>query len=284
MATFVTSSTLPKSKAKETTLTLLGILAEYLVELGLLNTRRRFTIDHAISQLRSYAIGVKGSGFPFAHSTVLDLQFIQIIDEIINFRPAISRQLREFLNAHFDMMSISASTSKEYNPTKFAMENQKKILEVNSRYSETVRRFGKRQNDRILLYALFYAHILKTETIEFSFVQQFKDELKRFKLDKKYDAEEIFSILGKVQKGKEWKTDGRAIRDCLGHNAYTLEFKKRTWSIHFHSTKKGHIYNKKFSKDVFIVFMNNTDLLYRSSLMILFAIIAITLIKQHFLK
>ena len=277
---FVTTSKLSKTNAGITAIALLGILLGYFTEMGLYAPKRKFTIAHAITQLRSYEYGVKGSGFPKSQSNVLDKQFEQIMEEIIKFRPSISHQLSTFLNANFDMMSISEKTSKTYNPTKYAMENKDKILDVNARYFETVKRFRNRQNDRVLLYALFYAHILKTETIEYSFVTQFKDEIIRFGLDKRYNAEEIFSVLGKVKNKKEWKTDGRAIRDCLGHNAYRLEFKNKTWNIYF----KSNIYEKKFSKAQFIAFMNDTDLLYRSSLMILFAIITITLIKQHFLK
>jgi len=139
---------------------------------------------------------------------------------------------------------------------------------------------------------LFYVHILRIESIEYSFVSDFKETLRKYGLEKNFDADEIFSVKKKVQKGwgknkktgrkqRKWRTDGRAIRDCLGHNLYDLDFTKKPWKIKFKGTKKGFEYKRSFNRDSFIRFMNDTDLLYRTSLMLLFTIFTLTLCKQH---
>ncbi|MGI0072599.1 MAG: hypothetical protein ACREA3_02160 [Nitrosotalea sp.] len=281
MAKFVTTSKMPKPQAKKTTLDILDMVISYGVELNKL--RFSYTLLNAINQIKKIKDSVNGIGDPLKYPQVIDLQFNTMVSGLIGFRPAVSYQLEQFWSALLDMMTISGKTKKEYNPSKFAMENKEKILEVNDKYLETVRRFNKNHDDRIILFSLFYVHILKVETIEYSFVQQFKDELKKFNLTSKYDAEEIFSVNGKVPSDKEWITDGRAIRNCLGHNAYELKNHNSSWSIHFRDTKKGHVYDKTFTRDQFIRFENDMDLLYRSSLFLLFIIIANTLIKQHLL-
>jgi len=235
------------------------------------------------------------NNIPLKYSNVLDQQFLIFVNKIISFRLDISSKLKEFWEAQIEIMDISEKKGIPYNPSKYAMNNKEQILSVNSIYTKSANRFAKNQSDEVLLYALFYSHILKIESIEYSFLSDFNETLKTFGLEKKYDAEEIFSVNGKVQRGWEynkktkkkvkklWRTDGRAVRDCLGHNLFELDFSKNPWKIKFSSSKKGYEYNQIFNKNSFITFMNNTDLIYRCSIMLLFTIFVLTLCKQHLL-
>jgi len=291
VCTFVTSSTLSKPVAKTATLSLFEIIIPFAHELEKIKPSP--PIQTAIKQLIREKIKIQNN--TVLNPSVLDTEFAYFVKQIINFRSSISSNLQQFWDAQIDMMDISDKKNKPYNPAKYAMENKKTILVVNSRYEKAAIKFSKNLDNEVLLYSLFYAHILRIETIEYSFLADFKDSLKNFGLLKKYDAEKIFSVKRKVKKGwiidkktkkmkKAWRTDGRAIRDCLGHNAYDLDFSKDPWKIKFKSTKKGYEYNKSFNRDSFVSFMNNTDLLYRSSLMMLFTIFTLTLCKQHFSK
>lgn len=289
MAPSVVTSRLPKQQAKKLVLDLLDIVITYAEELSQL--KPSYNMLNTIREMKSVEDDVKNN-IPLKFSIVVDAKFLLLTNQIINFRSSISWNLKQFWEAQIDMMEISATSKKHYEPTKQAMANKDKILEVNARYEKTAKRYAKNQNDEVLLYALFYNHILKTETIEHSLLKQFKETLVYFALSKNYDAERIFSVTDKIQKGwkkkkgkkiKVWRTDARAIRDCLGHNLYKLNFQKDPWKVHFKSTRKGFEYDKIFTKNSFTKFMNDTDLLYRSSLMLLFHIVALTIIKQHLL-
>jgi len=291
MANFVTTSTLSKKQARDTTLNLFEIIIPFGKDL--LKIKQTPTLQNAVKEMELIHRDVLNN-IPLKHPNVLDLQFSIFIKQIIFFRPSISSNLQQFWDAQLKMMTISEKNGIPYNPSKYAMINKENILIVNSSYEKAANRFSKNRDDEVLLYALFYAHILRIESMEYSFLTDFYESLKKFRLSNKYDAEEIFSVKGKVQNGwnknkitgkkkRLWKTDGRAIRDCLGHNLYELDFSKKPWSVKFNNLRKGFEYKKKFTRDSFVSFMNNTDLIYRSSLMMLFAIFALTLCKQHLL-
>ena len=83
---------------------------------------------------------------------------------------------------------------------------------------------------------------------------------------------------------QEWRTDARAIRDCLGHNLFELKFNNTSLTeIHFKGTKPGFEFQETFTKHEFMTLLNHTDLLYRGSFHLLFVIISLILIKKHLL-
>ena len=291
MANFVTSSTLSKTIAKSSVLALFDIIIPFGQEL--LTKKPTHTRHNSIQELTKVRDSVKND-IPLRFSSVLDIQFTNFINQLIKFRPSIAIQLKNFWDAQTKIMDISAKQNKDYNPAKYASENVETIMTVNSRYTKVANTFSQNLDDEVLLYSLFYVHILRVESIEYSFVSDFKETLRNFGLENKIDADKIFSVKNKVQKGwgknkktgkkqKEWRTDGRAIRDCLGHNLYDLDFTKKPWKIKFRGTKKGFEYTASFNRDSFIQLMNSFDLLYRTCLMLLFTIFTLTLCKQHFL-
>lgn len=99
-----------------------------------------------------------------------------------------------------------------------------------------------------------------------------------------YDPEDIFSATNKVCKGNEWRTDARAIRDALSHNKYVFEHNDISWKVIFDNTEYGYNFKKTFTNSEFYQYMNNTDAIYRGSIMLLNAFISMILIKQHCIK
>lgn len=274
------SSKLARSKAERVALGALNNVREFANELY----KRKDTIElqNAILELDELEHRIKGTSNRLRREIEVDAHFEQVTNQILNFTPEISPQLRNFWNAHMEIATIAASNDRSYIPMKYAEDNQEKILLVNDRYEKVVDRMNKDPDDEIHIYSLFYGHILRTEVIEYSFVKQFRELLTDFGLTSKYDPEEIFSVTDKVRIDKDWRTDAREIRNALSHNEFELDFSKSPWEIRFDNKKSK--FKKTFNRSEFLKFNNHTDLLYRSTLMVIFGLISRTVIKQHLLQ
>jgi len=273
------SSKISKSQVISVALGALNIIREYANELY--QRKQTAELQNAILELDELEQRIQGKSKPLKTELEVDAHFQQVTNQILDFTPEISSQLHSFWNAHIEIATLAATSGRSYMPMKYAEDNREKILKVNERYTKVVEKMNKDPNDEISIYALFYVHNLRTEVIEHSFVAQFKELLTGFNLLAKYDPEEIFSVVSKVGKGKDWRTDARAVRDALSHNKFELVFSGSTWEIQFNNKKHG--FKKTFTRSEFIQFNNHTDLLYRSTLMLIFGLIARTVIKQHLL-
>jgi len=279
--TKVISTEFSKSHAKIVALNTLDAVRGYAKELYKRNPLVK--LEYSIMELDELESRIKGNSNPLRASIEVDAHFHQITHEIVNFLPQISSQLAQFWKAHLEVATIAESNSKPYTIMGYIDDNQKQILEVDERYRIVSDRIRINQNDEIAVYSLFYIHILRTEIIEYNFLKQFKEMLIDFELNEKYDAEEIFSANNKISKGNVWRTDARAIRDALSHNKYELTFTDSDWKIHFHNNEEGYNYDKIFKKEDFFRFQTDTDILYRSTLMLVLNLISRTVIKQHLL-
>lgn len=283
MVNFVNASSLSKSQAEKTALDCIAIVKEYLD--GVNQISPALTIELAKGELEELEDRIRGKSNVLKTNAEVDAHFTPAINITINHFQDIKNNLQKFWNAHMDALEDSHNSGRQYNAMKYAMENKEKILEVDSRYREVVEQYKKNQDDKTTIYALFYVHILKTETLEHAFIKQFKEILSNFNIINNYDPEEIFSATQKYTKSNGWRTDARAIRDCLGHNLFKLDFNGRQFNkISFTATRQGLEFQEIFTRNEFIQFLNNTDLLYRGTMQLLFIITGLVLIKQHLLQ
>jgi hypothetical protein len=79
--------------------------------------------------------------------------------------------------------------------------------------------------------SLLLIHLIRTETIEHIIVKQISHAVNQFGLTEKYDVFEMCSITHKVQKGKKWVTDVRALRDAIAHGHFHVKTGEKDWSI-----------------------------------------------------
>lgn len=276
----IESGQISKSDAIKIALGTLNLVRDFAKELH--KRKNTLQMENAIAELDELELRITGDSSPLQKNIEVDAHYQPVTNEIINFSPNLSSQLNKFWEAHIEIATIAESTGKSYMPMKLAEENREKILAVNEKYLKIAEVVRRDPNNEISMYALFYIHVLRTEVIEFSFIQQFKDLLTEFGLTGKYDPEEIFSATNKIGKNNEWKTDARAIRDALAHSKYEIDFIKSPWEIHFKNTKKH--FDKIFDRHEFLQFYYDTDILYKSTLMLIFGLITRTIIKQHLIK
>ena len=145
------------------------------------------------------------------------------------------------------------------------------------------------KNDRISIYALFYNHILKTESTEYAFINalaEFIRKIKEYDSSVNINIRDIFSVTHAVQSKKyKFITDGRTIRNLLAHNQFKLIFNDNSWSVHFKSPFEWDFaYHRTFSDDQFIQFVTVTDLLYKSTFTIIALIMLINILKTRFVR
>lgn len=276
----VTSRELSSTFARDIAIKSLDLVKTYLENLN--SHEYRVKRETAIMSLEELKLRVMGKSAPLTHYRQSDILIVTAVDQIICIQKDVSSKLRHFWMAHTNMSALAESQKKKYQPQQFFDENRKKILEVDNRYQDLTEIISKDKTDDVKrAFSIFYIHILKTEVIEYSFLEQFKNLLKEFNLTQKYDAEDIFSATNKVLKGNEWKTEARAIRDALSHNKYTLEVKDSSWKIIFDNSENGYDFKKTFTNLEFYKYMNDTDIIYRGTMMLINAFISMVLIQQH---
>lgn len=276
----VTSKELSPTFARDYAIKSLDIVKKYLENLN--SQEYRLDRENSIIGLEELKLRVIEKSPPLTHYSQADVLITTAVNQIIHTREDVSSKLNSFYTAHLKMADLAVSQNKKYQPQQFFDKNYKKILDVDKRYQSLAKVISKDKTDDVKrVYSIFYIHILKTEVIEYSFLEQFKNLLEEFNVTQKYDPEDIFSATNKVRKGNEWRTEARAIRDALTHNKYALEINNSSWKITFDNTDSGYNFHKTFTNSEFYKYMNNTDTIYRGSMMLLKAFVSLILIKQH---
>jgi len=274
------SSQLPTETGRNLGLQYLHLVQEFLQNLNQMYPH--VDKEVAIGELEELENRIQGRGQRLTRQIEVDGHFTKSLHEIIHSREDISPQLQRFWDAQIDIAQVAVDRNISYNPMQIANENREKILNVDDRYRDVSNIIAGNTNDDIIsIYAIFFIHNLRTEVIEFSFVQQLRNLLREMDLESQYVPEEIFSATDKVAKGNQWRTDARAIRDALSHNKFSIEILDSTWNLEFNNTEEGYNFHRLFTRNEFRKFITDTDFLYRSSLMLIFALISMTLIKQH---
>jgi hypothetical protein len=132
-----------------------------------------------------------------------------------------------------------------------------------------------------------YLHVLRVNYFEENMKEKLEKNLKMHIPNNKYDLEEMFSIKNKIKKKRKdspnlFITDIRAVRNCLAHFLYKISIIDNDWYIHFksgQSRKDSMYYDVVFSKNEFLNFLNDSNILYQCQHMLLCMLSAITYLK-----
>lgn len=207
----------------------------------------------------------------------VDNYFHELIERIIEFNPLVSKQLRNFLDAHIDVINASIKSGTAYDPTSFIEENMEKLVKVSEKYGKVTEHFVNNPTDEITIYALFFIHIINTETLADVLMKQLNRLLQQYGLDKKYDVTDIYSVNGAFMTKNGKRTDAEVIRNALAHDDFDIIFNNNNWELRInHNNSK-----MTFSKDEFTRFLRASGFLYRASYIILYRIVAGGIIKRR---
>lgn len=154
----------------------------------------------------------------------------------------------------------------------------KDMDEIDSMYKEIIKQ-NPEIND-VVLYAIFYAHILKTEKIEFPL----KADMDLYhEAIKNYDTDMIFSVGKKMENtGKKtgYVTHGRSLRDALSHKKFRIESHENKKYIIFANNEYGYDFTETFAVSEFLHYVQSTDMLYRLMFMMQNLMIMCTLLHE----
>lgn len=222
---------------------------------------------HPVAKIMELKERIEKTESRFLSRKEIDDYCIPMLNQLIVWNKQNQNQLEKFWKACMEIGNKSSEDQSDflYNPREMFDENIKKIQSANSLFLYCHDKFQENSKEKSFIYALFYAHILKTETWEYSMKKQLDKLLAKFNLSRKYDSAEIFSSFAKIPKGKGFRTDARAIRDSLAHYQYEIDFSD-TLKIKFHSSQDGYSFDKTFTKEEFLSYLQNTDNLYKSQL------------------
>lgn len=154
------------------------------------------------------------------------------------------------------------------------------MMEIDSMYKEIINQNPETNN--VVLYAVFFVHVLKTEKIEYPLKLDLESYLNS---TNQYDIDEIFSTGEKMPNTKsktKFVTHGRALRDAIAHKKFTIQNKGNKKQIIFENIdiKFGYSFKETFTVDEFLHYIKSNDMLYRMMFMMQSQIILSTLLHE----
>jgi hypothetical protein len=221
---------------------------------------------------------------PLRSEQELEEYFHILIRKIINIRPAIGRQLLQFLQAHYEIANATVLLNIPYRPTENLDENAKEILMVAEKSQKALSNFMKKPNNELSIYGLLFIHILTTESVTKHMLKGLDDLVRKCNLVSKYCAAGIFSIDFSIKIGNKVRSDAQIIRHALAHNKFDIVYKDRSWVIDFDNVAEDYVFRKTYTRNQFIEYLYNYNVLYRSTWMLTDITIAREAIKHHLIQ
>jgi len=208
--------------------------------------------------------------------------FTDLVRIIIGWNDNIENQLYLFWDAYTTITQRSNETKIPFNPIEQFTIKMEKILQAQLIFENTFLESKKVPTEKLFLYSMFYFHIVNTDSLGDSLMNQFKNLLKQFNLENQYDVETIFSVIRKNPRGDKFDTDVRSIRNALAHLNYEIQYSKKSWLINFSMNEHGYNFSKKFTEKEFIGFLENSYYLYESQLALLWCLISLYQVSKFF--
>ena len=108
------------------------------------------------------------------------------------------------------------------------------------------------------MISILLAIVIRVEAHEYE-IQNMIATAKRY-VGLNYDIEEMCSVDLKVQKGSEWRSDPRAIRDAVSHAHFMInDTGKGYYEIHFKNLEQGYQFDKTFTQRELLHFYQDYD-------------------------
>jgi len=130
------------------------------------------------------------------------------------------------------------------------------------------------------LTSILLALIIRVEAHEYEIENMITNAKKYTNLD--FDIQEILSVNSKVQKGKGWKSDTRAIRDAISHANFSITEVNMDYIIHFKNNEQGYNFDKTFTKKEMMLFYQDYDRLIMIQTLLLNSALITDFITKEF--
>lgn len=153
-----------------------------------------------------------------------------------------------------------------YEPRRLILEHADRMSEADDVARGVVNAARGSENATAEVAALLLAHQVRVESIEYPIRKTIEETIETYDLGTRYDPCEMCSVEEKVEKGNEWRTDVRAIRDAVGHAHFRVDADDDPWSVHFENTGHGYDFARSYQRGEFHAFFDSHTILYKIQL------------------
>lgn len=247
--------------------------------------------EYASKELKILQQQIRDCSGPFLDESVADAYIQTPYGLVLNWQPIISEQLNQFNQAHIAIADFNVKNPGliEYELLDICESRRKQIIRINEISNYIFSQIKSDPNNKSHIFAFFFNHILKTQETEYSFIDLIEKTLDKIKLhdtSMNFNVQAIFSVVSPIlTKNNKYITDGRAIRDLLAHNQFELTFDNVTWKIHLKSPENWNFtFDREFTAQGFIEFESLTDLLYKSTFIIVCLVMLNNILKNRFVR
>lgn len=205
-----------------------GFVADYVN--FIISIRPDLKDQEMVDELKKLEHDIANATKPFlTYEETLKLQK-KIFPLILDWNPDTEEQSRQFYNSLVEMARLtgkSESLKASYDPFKVLKEKVEKFdlaRDVVTNIQNSVNVF---KPSTIEVYAMFYGLITTTHVVYHSIFTQYRKSLELFELEKKYDADFIFSVSTNYKNREdEIRSDLRDIRNSIAHFNFKLQDSK----------------------------------------------------------
>jgi hypothetical protein len=211
----------------------------------------------------------------------------ELLPIILYWNKEISKQVVDFYNAHADLGGLLESQSQleAHNPITDILQRREKFLMANQMLNETFTKINYKYIDKSDLYAVFYSLIAAIEVTEYELYSPFNEALKKYKLDSKYDIENIFSVTTKRKnRYGNFQSDARMIRNALAHINYDLEMRDDSFTLSLYSGTSDAMQDMILTDVEFFKYVQNHKFLLQSFVSILMLMAAFSTMRHYYVK
>ncbi len=189
--------------------------------------------------------------------------------QLISFDERLALKLKDMWLLYYDVFLFMSKEMKPYDLQGIIHELVERINETDGLSNNVILAARNAAPTILTPMSLLLINVIRTETIEHIMIRQLQNAVEQCGLEEKYDIFEMCSVTQKVQKGKRWVTDVRALRDAIAHGHFRIETTNPEWSITFENKEFGYNFKKTFSKKEFERFFDTNSTLYAFQLHLL---------------
>ena len=206
---------------------------------------------------------------------------------LINLFPPLEKQLQDFWNLWHDAFKLwrqSPNQYQDFNWWNVEADLHQRMEETDAMVEEVVTSVVNDPQNLLVAHALLNAHVARTESIEYVMKKILDRAIHTFGLSNKYDSTWLCSVKSQIQKGEDWRSDVRAIRDAVSHKRYRVTSDQNGWKVTFSNTEGGYHFLQTYNHSDFIHFFDQHTLLYKIQIEILIVMELLTIFATYLCK
>lgn len=156
------SKYLGKEEARKHTLRYVDTILQFLESLH--DAKPNLGFQQPVILMKEMRERIEKSSPPLRSQDELKAYLIPVLNVTVNFLPSIRSNLHSFWQAQKAIIEECNKSNTSYDPANILVRSFEQIEDINKRSEQVLERFVDNPNDEVNIDAVFYIHILRTET------------------------------------------------------------------------------------------------------------------------